>query len=85
MERKSDMMRKPVELPERISLEQLSVAGDILIYEGVKQLREIISSPETQEIAIKAFNAVVNMQKYIVYRKRNEEDPNDKLVDDLEV
>lgn len=72
-------------LPERVGIDDLSIAGDILIYEGLKKLKDIIDDPVDQDTVIRAFNATVGMQKYIVQRKRSESDIKAPLEDDLEI
>ena len=57
-------------LPEKLTIDVLEEAGDILLLEGMRYLQSVLDRPEDQSVGIKAVNSITNMQKYISQRKR---------------
>jgi len=69
-------------LPENITVDDLMMAGDIIIGESLVSLRNLIKSNEDPSLTIKAFNSIVGMQKYLLARKSSMV-KQDELMDDL--
>jgi len=69
-------------LPENVTVDDLMMAGDIIIGESLVSLRNLIKSNEDPNLTIKAFNSIVGMQKYLLARK-NSTTTQDDLLDDL--